>query len=406
MVLAFMGMMVNSAIAQTVYWTKETVPFIERVNIHMSPAPLNEKISKRRLDTYTRNYHPAAQFVSKTLESGTRVLLNLREVITLDVSHYEVAKGPHAIPKLLQITSQDLVPVVSLSPLDGRKSFGFIRVKDLKRLVADCTGALTPVADILNHPSPYTIIYALCPADRRELCALIIKHQGKWVLDPETGKPAVFWGVAQSRREKEVDKTISRRLWPETDTPQGVYGVYATMKDKDLKYGRAPRIDLDLSGSDIIVPPLNGHSYNIYSGILDGILPAAAQQEYRFNEFALAYAVGGRYAMRIHDDSRHPDFPREYLTPTTHWRIRRTAGCINMGKGMHKLLKVLQDLKVNDGSEQKRVTVLADGQQVSWNALPGLGRTFLVVLDVKDPHLILKAHVKPQDEEDDEEDEE
>jgi hypothetical protein len=209
-----------------------------------------------------------------------------------------------------------------------------------------------------------TVLYVACPPDRNELCELTIKHQNQWLMDGK--KPFRMQVLARSRREK-TPTDDSYRSIKDSDTPQGIYYLWGTFFTQARQFGRVPRIDIDG-----MQPPLNFQQQT--SPKLLNLVPKESLTDYWLHEFPLAYVLG-RYLLRIHDNSVDPDYPDTYVTPQTGQSFRASAGCINTGDQMQRLLDVFVDLKL---ITKKQASNQKEYGRAEW---PSLGKVMMIIMD-------------------------
>ncbi|MCB1197223.1 MAG: hypothetical protein KDK51_02550 [Deltaproteobacteria bacterium] len=289
-------------------------------------------------------------FVPASLPVSTCIHLNQNEATELTINQQ----------------SKMYIPFVQIDVKNLRSQYGLLSAGDLSK------GTLSPATrnisteDILQYKvdPKATILYAICPPDRSEVCTLKIKHAGKWVQD--NGQDFSMQVLARSRRER-GDAAKSQRLLKDGDTPQGIYQLWGSLFTTDKKFGAYPRIDIDG-----MRPPMYFEKTDLQN--FTRVVPQAVFADYWIHEFAMAHALG-RYLFRIHDNSVDPNFPNTYTTPITKKIFRASAGCLNTGDQIHKLLTVLHKLGI---FSQKQIQ-----NNQPYGRLPSLDpqNTFLVVID-------------------------
>jgi hypothetical protein len=350
---------------------KKPLSFLKRTQLHSFSPQVNSQIQSGKIRVSTGEAADSF-FTPQTLEVGDYILLNPQEAFLLEILQEDEDTS-------LQVASGEFIPAICLSQKDGEKTFGLIPSSALESLEKEGNHSKASLSHILNHPAlGMTVVYALCPPHRKSLCSVIIKQDGKWVTDDQ-GKPLIFRGIAQSRRH---DKGLPTgiRLQPNSDTPQGIYWMLSTMLCNHPGFGGEARIDLDGTGKDLPLLPLNGHPYDFYKPMIDALVPPAAQKDYWINEWPLAYALG-RHAIRIHTNG---------LNQPTHTyeggvALTQTAGCLNLGKDMEPFLTTLETIGVLDKNYEKRLLEGTD-RKISWNVgEKWMGRAFMILLDGEIP---------------------
>lgn len=264
-----------------------------------------------------------------------------------------------------------LVPVVYWKKRDGSRHFGLINPKSLESVKK------LPLLEIsaerlqaYQTDKRFTVLYVLCPKNRQTVCRLEIRHKGKWVRDPKTGKRLSYPILGRANRTEE----LSRRILFGGDTPQGIFYIWGTMFTADPIFGNTPRIDLDAN-----MPPINSYVYELNSPVLDGLVPASARDEYWIHEWPLAYKLGRAY-LRIHTN---PDeIGNKAATAVSHENelFNPTQGCLNAGPSMKPLIETLVHLGVIR-SEQIQTPEPANSPTLGWKVVPKIGTVFLIVRD-------------------------
>lgn len=337
--------------------------FILSVNSdsQMAATAMNLTMLSRKIEVKETNESAGVQFVAHPMNEGDCLLMNQAETVTL-----EVARGSKRV-------SEALVPSVYFRKVDGAKLFGLVPRSALQKMREEKKHHETATSDVLRFEGKHkdlTLLYVICPKARDEVCLLTFKQNGRWVKQPKTGRNVEFPVFARAKRESDA----STRLFPNGDTPQGIYYIWATMFNDDIAFGGVPRIDLDSA-----MPPINAHPYNLNSYLLSEIVPKGALGQYWLNEWPLAYRLG-RIHLRLHGTKVSPSSPNAYVTPKTKLCFRPTEGCINTGDRTAEILAVLVKLGVfekGDTLPRKQ----ADASKLGWRVSPLLGKAFLIVKD-------------------------
>ncbi|MCB0273012.1 MAG: hypothetical protein KDD46_08355 [Bdellovibrionales bacterium] len=308
------------------------------------------QMEKGEIQTFTDNNSPEKYFIVEQIQTKDCLYLKSDESMMLKVNN----------------KIQKFIPFVMIQPKNLTAEYGLLLASELSKGALSNVNQSISSHDIVEYSKDdkATIIYVVCPPDRNELCTLTIKHRGQWYK--ENGKVFEMKVLARSRRER-GDQNKSQRLRKDGDTPQGIYHLWGTLYTQDFKFGAQPRIDIDG-----MQPPLAFK--HVHSANLLRIIPKEAFIDYWLHEFSLAFALG-RYLLRIHDNSVDPQFPDTYTTPQTQQIFRASAGCINTGNQMKKLLQILQSFDVV--SKKQTSTKNFYGRLDS----PNLQNSFLVVID-------------------------
>lgn len=360
----------------------EGLEVIERVNSLKPTDQLTlQDLYEKKINIHDLGFSESnAFFLNSRLKQGDQILYNLDEA-----EEFTVTTTLESISKMKK---EILIPYVSWAALDKKKTFGFISKNILdKASFKPAVESNISISQIINYDiiGQNTVVYVICPKNRKSLCKLSIKHHNKWVRD-DKGKVIVLDSIAKSRSEFHKNKNLSTRIGSLRDTPQGVYIMWATMLSDDRMFGLLPRIDLDSSGSCYPPIPVFGfYQYSLFSSIIEQIMPPEVQMQYWFNELPLAYALG-RSAIRIHTntlDTKDKDGKnKEYFKSSKGQKFYYTSGCINLGNNMPKFLKIMNDLKVFDKDYKKNNKISpSTGKELSWNVINNLGRVFVVVID-------------------------
>lgn len=358
----------------------EGLEVIERVNsLKPTDQLVSQNLYEKKINVHDSGFSEAnAFFLSNRLKTGDQILYNLDEAekFTITTIAENISKTKKEI----------LIPYISWASLDNKKTFGFISKAVLdKASLKPVVEPNLPVSEIINHDiGENTVIYVVCPKNRKSLCKLSIKDRNKWAQD-DKGRVITIDAIAKSRPEYHKNKKISTRITSLRDTPQGVYIMWATMLSDDRMFGLLPRIDLDSSGAYYPpIPTIGSYQYPLFSPIIEQIMPQEVQRQYWFNELPLAYALG-RSAIRIHTntlDIKDKDGKNKlYFKNSNGKKFYYTAGCINLGENMPKFLKIMNDIKVFDDDYKKNNKISPSGKELSWNVLHNLGRVFVVVVD-------------------------
>jgi hypothetical protein len=357
-----------------------SIPVIERVNVRTGwVQDVNKAVSNRQIEVYPANTHPGIFYIPANLQPGDRVLLDPANAIKMQVTSYKgEGVSPEKKPTTLETTTDLWVPFVAFRDKSQEKWFGLMPAQNVAALQRDQGRRDLSVDELLAYRGGkgLTLLYIVCPKDRNTIATLRIKHDGEWVRG-EDGEIIAFKVLVRSRREQKRPEEMSNRLVPSNDTPQGIYGLWGTMLSSDPLFAGVPRIDLDM-----FMPPINGYPYEFFAYVLQQILPESAWQDGWVHELPLAYAMG-RSAMRIHDNSRAAHTVSFYQEPETGRWFHPTAGCVNMGESMEKLLALLIDLGVLDGQYDKRMLTHVSGLPTSWNVAKSVGRAFVIVKDLE-----------------------
>ncbi|HMQ11650.1 MAG TPA: hypothetical protein PKC21_05035 [Oligoflexia bacterium] len=308
-----------------------------------------------------------ALFAKHAFKVGECVLFNESENMTLTIT--QINKEDE-----ISLGEQSVFPVVHFD-LDGRRRFGLIQEESLQHLEEQTYTRTVKVNDILDYSEneKLTLIYVVCPKNREDVCQLAIKHQGQWVMDEE--QQIFSLDVLARSNWKEFGFDESLRLQKNGDTPQGIYRIYASIdwKNREL-FGGMRRIDLDAR-----YPALNGHTgYQDNKFLMDAMLPQEAYQDYWFNEWPLAHALG-RQDLRIHANGPF-DIEKCIITPQTGLTFRPTAGCINTGdiQTTQKLLDKLVELNV---FKPEHMQVDDTSTAYLWDRAQRYGEVFLIIVD-------------------------
>lgn len=335
------------------YEVTHSVVFCERRPFSSFSSALNEQMMSRKIDLSEKGF-----FNLTNLEKGDRVLLNPKEVTTLEIKGY-LSKAQ---------------PAVVFRKKENKHSFGFLLGEfegGLQKRSSSLEGV--PLSEILAMPaSSMTVIYAIFPPDRKSLGSVFVKQKGRWIRDRKTGKIKIWKGIAQSRRHEQGLETQSRLL-PKSDTPQGIYEIRGAMLCNHPGFGGIPRLDLDGSG---IREPLKEIKRELTKPLLDQLLPPASHQEYWIYEWPLAFALG-RYALRIHANA----FDQKIHFYQGNAEFTQTSGCLNLGKEMTSFLETLRQIEVFDQTYNPQEVSLSS-QPIQWTVSPRWkDRVFLVVKD-------------------------
>ncbi len=188
------------------------------------------------------------------------------------------------------------------------------------------------IKKILSHNiGNNTVIYVICPKERNSLCRILIKHKNKWVMNNK-GAILTLKGIAKSNKFH----SQSKRITGNSDTPQGVYKVYAKMLCNDREFGLKPRLNLDSVG--INFPP--DLPIGTFSKKKIDILPQCQQNLYWFKEWPLSFAMGRR-AIRMHGNQIGvTPFAPEWMNLNNNF-YRRSRGCINLGIDIDPFFDIL-----------------------------------------------------------------
>ena len=359
----------------------EGLEVIERVNsLKPTDQLTSQDLYEKKINVHESGFSESnAFFLNSRLKQGDQILYNLDEAEEFTVTT--------SLESVSIVKKEILIPYVSWAALDKKKTFGFISKNILDRAsLKPVVESNISISQIVNYDiGQNTVLYVICPKNRKNLCKLSIKHHNKWVRDNK-GKVITLDAIAKSRSEFHKNKNLSTRIGSLRDTPQGVYIMWATMLSDDRMFGLLPRIDLDSSGSHYPPIPVFGfYQYSLFSSIIEQIMPSEVQMQYWFNELPLAYALG-RSAIRIHTntlDTKDEDGKnKEYFKSSKGQKFYYTAGCINLGNNMPKFLKIMNDLKVFDEDYKKNNKISpSTGKELSWNVINNLGRVFIVVID-------------------------
>lgn len=327
---------------------------------------------------------PSTLFTFSEVHSGDCVLLNPVEKQEITVKtdsslpHLRIESTFYKLRRwfseamIKKSEKKELYPVIYFSKKFQSKQFGWMDPQVLSLFTKTESPKETSVDAILNYSVPksnLTLLYLICPSNRDEVCELTIKKNGKWIL----GKGHQKLKIPVLARSKRINMDRSYRLRSESDTPQGIYPLFATLYSENLGFGKLPRFDLDA-----LLVPINGWNYPMFSELLSQIVPAKVADEYWANEWPLAYAIG-RTLIRIHANSL--ENAPSYTTPQSHQTFIATRGCLNLVQGqMQLLLKTLADLGVLTPNQASPVAN-PDPKTLEWKAAAGLGRTFVIVKD-------------------------
>jgi hypothetical protein len=202
---------------------------------------------------------------------------------------------------------------------------------------------------------------------------LRVKKDGKWLKDTKTQRIFDLPVLARSKR-KTNPSNVSYRVPTGSDTPQGIYYLWASMFTENPLFGGVPRIDIDAA-----TPPINSYPYNINSYLLSELVPDSSLNDYWINEWPLAYKLG-RVFLRIHANTLDENDPFNYKTPITQLSFRASDGCINVGKNMMPLLEKLMEHGVFS-KENIVKTEGANPNSLGWKVSGQLGRAFLILKD-------------------------
>ncbi len=356
---------------------KINLNIIERVNLSVFPNLVRDAILHGEIKVFNINNDPAVQFIHSYIQPGDKILLNKEEIFELTVIESNNEKGKFA-NLLYSLTHKNVKkkfhPFVGIRQDDRAKYYGFIAIEQLDKLTADLISQPLSKDALLNYSknNKLTILYALCPKNRQGLCAITIKHHGKWLLDANK-KMKKFSAIALSVREY-FDSNKSLRILPTSDTPQGIYGLWGSMFSSKQYFGGVPRIDIDLNSI-----PLNGHAYNIFSYLLEDIIPNAALEDYWLNELPLAYAMG-RSLFRLHANAVENVKPSDYAAIDSNLKYLPSQGCIVLGEAMAEFFNTLVKLGIFVDRYSK-LDYKYDGP-TQWHAAKNLGKAFIIIKDV------------------------
>jgi hypothetical protein len=345
----------------------DKIPIIERVNLATFPNLVREAIAEKKIIVHKENRNPNVQFIYSYISYNDKILLNQEEVVSIAVNSSNTGTN---------FEKQKYIPFIGFHHHDRAKYYGLLPVNFIKKLSPSDKQISKPIDILLNHSTndKLTIVYGLCPKDRLEVCDITVKHKGKWVRD-KNNNVKHFKALAQSKREN-VNSNYSYRLADNSDTPQGVYGLWASMFSSHSDFGCQPRIDIDLNAI-----PINGYRYSIFSTIIEELVPASLLEEYWINELPLAYAMG-RSLFRIHANPIENQKPCDYVTPTSKLQFARTSGCLNMGNEMSEFYSLMMKLGVFN--EPYTGLDCNDKHPIQWHATTNerFGKAFLIIKDV------------------------
>ncbi len=368
-ILCIHNLLADMASSIKKYIAPTSIDIIKRVNVTSNlQKNINQQINASSITVYAKNHDIKVAFINDKLRINDTVLLNLDEKQLINIKN----------SNSLEIIKDNLIPIIYWSGREMRKEFGFISLKKIKFL-KEVKYDPVSVNDILKHHTPgMTVVYVLCPHRRDNLCRIMIKHNDQWIKNSKDDI-LVLHGIARSRYNINYnrDDSSSIRLAPNSDTPQGIYGLYASILSEDPLFGLMPRIDLDMS-SGFSISPINGFPYNIFSSVVDALVPKNAQQDYWVNEWPLAYALG-RSAIRIHTNPSNIDKDKFYM----HFDKRsfhRTSGCINLESDLSVFLNILKKIGVfNNNYAIGYKSNSSIGEYVIAN---NIGYNFVIVLDI------------------------
>jgi hypothetical protein len=353
-----------------------SLSIIERVNLTIFPNLVQDAINKGKIKIFKTNNDPNVQFIVNYINPGDKILLNTKESITVtpilqDDSNIEKFKT--LLSTLIKKNiGQQFYPFVGIRQQDRSKYYGLLKKEDLYKLTPDLQNLPLNKKELLQYPvsNKLTIIYAFCPKDRKELCTISIRHHAKWVLD-HTGNIKKFNGLALSEIGFLENKSL--RIAYSGDTPQGIYGLWASMFSSQKYFGCLPRIDIDLN-----TIPINGHAYNIFSYLLEDIIPSAALEDYWVNELALAYAMG-RNLFRIHANPQPGTKCYEYKPPSSSVTYTPSTGCLVVGDDMSVFFATL--VKLGIFTDYYSNLDCNENIPIQWHAGKQIGKAFLIVKD-------------------------
>ena len=352
---------------------------IERVNLDTFSRLVREEIQSGKIKVFRHNKNPAIKFVYGNIYPGDKILLNKEEVFELIVSRQsykdKILKIKSMFVSLLKLKKQ-FIPFVGIHKHDGSKYYGLIERKEIHKLTPVKVNNSISQEKIINHSTSnkLTIIYAFCPKNRKNICEMTIKHHGKWITD-KNGNKKTYYALALSKRES-FDKNKSLRIMIDGDTPQGIYGIWASMFSSNPNFGCIPRIDIDLN-----TVPINGYNYNIFAALLDELVPPDSWEDYWINEWPLAYAMG-RSLIRIHaNPTEDADDVCYYNPPFGNNKYACSSGCLNLGSEMKGFFDTL--IKLGIFSDQyANLSCDINDTDIYWDISNACGKTFLIVMDV------------------------
>lgn len=346
--------------------TNNPINIIERVNLSIPAKEVNKAISEQAIEVFENNQTPSVQFIASKIYPEDKILLNRKEKICLSVNFIN-AKNKQE--------ENDYIPFVGFRKHDDSKYYGLLPAKALKQLHVVKKTETKP-EKILNHASNQnlTIVYALCPKNRKEVCEVTVKHQGDWVKN-ENGEMKRFKALAHSKREYS-NSEHSQRLINNSDTPQGIYGLWASMYSDHLEFGHKPRIDIDLNAL-----PINGYPFDIFGFTLSELLPPDSLEDYWVNELPLAYALG-RNLFRIHGNPLEVE-KSDYTTPNTQLKFAKSHGCLNFGEQIGEFYELMRTLGIFEHSYQYKDKDTRK-TNIQWHPAKRdkFGKSFLIVKDV------------------------
>lgn len=350
---------------------QQPIDVIKRVNLYdFNSNNVSSSIHNKKIHISSNALDPSNIFIYDVLKKGDEVFFKEEEsnlfTITSDKKIY-LTKG-----------HRNLVPFVGYSSLDDKKFFGLAEIKSLKK---SCLFSLDTkdleVKNLLNVDlGPLTVIYVLCPPNRDSFCKLYIKHGSNFLRDDNDNVLALDV-LAKSNY---VDLANTKRIANSQDTPQGIYVVWGTMYSSQKDFGLVPRINIDGYGigANNIMSTLS-YPYNIFSPLIDNIVPVEFQKSYWINELPLAQSMG-RVAFRMHANRQNKLDVTKYLLSPSGEKFYRTEGCINLGSNMEFLLNSLIRIDALDRNYSKRWI----NPEITWSISPKFGKVFLLLLDVND----------------------
>ncbi|MCB0403516.1 MAG: hypothetical protein KDD51_01935 [Bdellovibrionales bacterium] len=326
------------------------------------------------LPIHARNSGPSVNLVLNKIHSGDCVQYEPQEAAEFSLQFSEEGNLFKSLGKIFgvgnSIQKPKLVPVVYWKKQDESRHFGLMDLKNLETL-HDVTTRETPIKELLAYPTDkrFTVLYVLCPKDRKAVCHLEIRHKGKWVNDPKSGKRLRYPVLGRSNRNGD----LSQRILFGGDTPQGIYYLWGTMFTADPVFGNEPRIDLDAN-----MPPVNSYVYELNSPVLDGLVPESARKDYWIHEWPLAYKLGRSY-LRIHTN---PEImgKKSAAVAQEDSLFNPTQGCLNAGPSMKGLLETLVRLGIVR-KDQIHTPEPATSPTLGWKVIPKIGNVFLIVRD-------------------------
>jgi hypothetical protein len=322
-------------------------------------------------------------YVAYKLEEGDKIILNTNEEREFTIIKDKTpVNDKYAWLKKYIFEYQasreaKLYPCIIFTKIGNEKKFGFIPSNIINRLIPENNAKHTTVNELLSyHSSPeLTIIYAILPKNRNLPGKLLIKHKGEWVKDAN-GTKLELPVLGRSKNNISLKKDF--RIYPYSDTPQGIYKVNGVMKhSKHPDFGNEPYLDID----DMVISP-GRYSYNYDKFLMQNLVPTDVNNEYWANEFNLAQALG-RTSFRIHSNNSQ-DLEKYLKTKAAKSNpnpIIPTSGCLNMGEALPKLMQILASLDVINLHDYPYNVTMNDDNVFSWNISDKIGLVYLIVKD-------------------------